>query len=61
MKSKKAILKRFKITKKKKLLHRLPNQNHFNAKESGNKKRKKHKLTSITKTEIKNLKKFTKI
>ncbi|MBX4211558.1 MAG: 50S ribosomal protein L35 [Candidatus Yanofskybacteria bacterium] len=36
MKTKKALMKRIKITGRGKILKRLAHQNHFNAKESGN-------------------------
>lgn len=42
--------KRFKITKSGKALRRKARQNHFNAKGSGNLKRKKHKEVSIPKS-----------
>jgi len=50
LKTNKATQKRFKITRKKKILNRRANQNHYNAKESGNEKRKKRgkKLTDKT-------------
>ena len=40
-KTKKAITKRFKVTKNKHLMRRPQHQDHFNAKESGKQKRKK--------------------
>jgi len=43
-KSKKSIGKRFKITRKKYLMHRLPHQDHFLAKETGAEKRRKKRL-----------------
>ncbi len=42
-KSKKSIIKRFKITRNRVLIRRPQHQDHFNAKESGEKKRKKRK------------------
>jgi ribosomal protein L35 len=42
MKTKKAFLKRIKITGNKKLMKRPPGQNHFNSKDSGNATRAKH-------------------
>ncbi len=42
MKTKKALLKRIKVTGGHKLLKRPPSQNHFNAKLSGNQKRNRH-------------------
>jgi len=48
-----SVTKRFKITKNKKLIHRSPNQNHLNSKESGDEKRKKrHSKTVETKTNM---------
>ena len=44
MKTKKAILKRFKITGRGKILHRPVSQDHFNAKDRSAKTRKKRKL-----------------
>lgn len=40
-KTKKALIKRIKITGGKKILKRRPNQGHFNAKDSGDQTRKK--------------------
>lgn len=40
-KTKKALLKRVKITGRSKIMKRPPHQNHFNAKDSGNKTRQK--------------------
>lgn len=52
-KTRKSITKRFKITKNKKLVHRLPHQNHLNAKQSGDEKRKKrHSKTVETETRM---------
>jgi len=42
-KTNKSITKRFKITKNKKVLFRSAHQDHYNAKESGNKTRRKRK------------------
>ena len=41
LKTNKSITKRFKVTKNKKVLFRPLNQNHFNAKDSGNETRRK--------------------
>ena len=43
LKTRKSIVKRFKLTKNKKVLKRKAGQGHFNAKESGNKTRAKRK------------------
>ena len=48
IKTKKAISKRFKVTKKGKVIARSANQDHFNARESGNEKRKKRNDKKIT-------------
>lgn len=58
LKTRKALLKRIKITKRKKILHRPTHQGHFNAKESGNttrKKRKQSKLASVNRKIIKKI------
>jgi len=46
-KTKKSISKRFKITKTKKLMRRPQHQDHFKAKESGEKRREKRKLKKL--------------
>jgi ribosomal protein L35 len=48
IKTNKSITKRFKITGKKKLLKRAPSQNHFNAKETGQKTLKKRRLKAVS-------------
>ena len=48
IKTKKAISKRFKITKKGKIVARTANQDHFNSRESGNKTRQKRADKQIT-------------
>lgn len=59
IKTRKAIAKRFKITKKKKIMARTAGQDHFNARESGNITRAKRcdkELTSgIKKTIVRQL------
>ncbi len=61
MKTKKALTKRFKITKNGKILRRLSGQNHYRAKKTGERKRKGRKWIELSKTEAKKLKKFLKI
>lgn len=56
-KTNKSFQKRFKITKKGKVLARKPGQNHFNAKESGSKTMSKKGLTSFN-ISAKNLSRF---
>ncbi len=46
-KTKKALLKRFKFTRNKKMIHRSPGQNHFLAKRSGNVTRGKRIKTNF--------------
>lgn len=58
MKTKKAVVKRFKITKKNKVLKRTGGQDHFNARESGRTKRNKRRDTQIAKADHKNIKKL---
>jgi ribosomal protein L35 len=57
LKTRKAVLKRFKITGKKKLLRKLARQNHFNAKEAGRKTMKKHRLKLASPADEKKLRK----
>ncbi len=52
-KTNKALAKRVKITGTGKVLHRAPGQNHFNAKESGQKGRKKHHMRALGGIDIK--------
>ena len=47
MKANKFLLKRFKITRKGKMMHRPPGQDHFLAKKSGNKTRAKRIKTNF--------------
>jgi len=55
-KTKKALLKRVKITGGKKIMKRPPSQNHFNAKDSGDQTRQKRGDKDATKSLIKNSK-----
>lgn len=48
MKSNKSFLKRLRVTKKGKIVSRVPGHNHFNAKRSGSEKRNKNRSSSIT-------------
>ncbi|MEK7500684.1 MAG: bL35 family ribosomal protein [Patescibacteria group bacterium] len=54
-KTNKSMTKRFRVTKRGKVLHRSPHQNHFRAKKSGNRIRKIRKETSLAKPDIKNI------
>lgn len=58
MKTKKALVKRFKITKNGKILRRLSGQNHYRSKKSGERKRKGRKWVEVSKTEVKRIKRF---
>jgi ribosomal protein L35 len=52
-KTRKSVAKRFKITKNKKLMYRLPHQNHLNAKQTGDEKRaKRHSKRVETETNM---------
>lgn len=50
MKSRKALLKRFKITKKGKIMRRKGGQNHYRAKKSGKKIRSLRKFIEVDKS-----------
>lgn len=56
LKTRKAISKRFKITKKKKVLKRTGGQDHFNSRESGKVKRNKRKPSQLGKSLNRNVK-----
>jgi len=58
MKTKKALVKRFKITKNGKILRRLSGQNHYRSKKSGQAKRKGRKWVPVSKSEVKRIKRF---
>ncbi|MGB9598808.1 MAG: 50S ribosomal protein L35 [Minisyncoccales bacterium] len=60
MKTRKSILKRFKITKSGKILRRVCGQNHYRAKKSGKKIRKSRKWVPLSKVEAKAIRKFLK-
>ena len=58
MKTRKSILKRFKITKTGKILRRPDGLDHLRAKKSGNKIRKSRKWVKVSKWEAKKIKKL---
>ena len=60
-KTKKALVKRFKITKSGKILRRLSGQNHYRSKKTGQAKRKGRKWVAISKSETKRIKRFLKV
>ncbi|MBD3282465.1 MAG: 50S ribosomal protein L35 [Candidatus Portnoybacteria bacterium] len=51
-KTKKSIKKRFKLTKNKNLMRRPQHQDHFNAKETGEEKRRKRGLKKVKQQKI---------
>ena len=57
-KTRKSILKRFKITKRGKVLRRAIGQDHFLMKKTGHKKRKLKKWIKLSKSEAKKIKKL---
>ncbi len=57
-KTKKALIKRFKITKNGKILRRIAGQNHYRSKKTGEKKRKGRKWAELSKSESKQIKKY---
>jgi len=54
-KTRKALIKKIKITGTGKVLRRYTKQNHFNCKQTGNLKRKKRNDQRVSKTEEKNI------
>ena len=59
LKTNKAISKRIKTTKKGKLKIRAGGQDHFNAKERGNVRRNKRRDKTLSKVNVKNIKRLT--
>ena len=57
-KTKKALTKRFKITKTGKILRRLSGQDHYRSKKTGEAKRKGRKWIQVSKSETKKIKRF---
>ena len=57
-KTKKALTKRFKITKSGKILRRLSGQNHYRAKKTGKRRRQGRKWVPLAKSETKKIKRF---
>jgi len=57
-KTKKALVKRFKITKNGKILRRMVGQNHYRSKKTGERKRKGRKWIELSKGEAKQIKKY---
>ena len=57
-KTKKALVKRFKITKNGKIMRRVPGQNHYRSKKTGEQKRKGRKWVALSKVEAQHLKKY---
>ncbi len=58
-KTKKALIKKIRVTKSKKVLRRYTKQNHYNSKQTGNLKRKKRKDVRLFKGDEKNVLKAT--
>lgn len=57
-KTKKAIIKRFKVTKNGKILRRLAGQNHYRSKKTGQDRRKGRKWVALSKSETKRVKRY---
>ena len=55
MKTRKAVVKKVRLTKRRKAMRRYTNQNHFNAKDSGKQGRAKRRDRRLTKTDEKNV------
>jgi len=58
LKTKKAAAKRFKITKSGKIMRKQTGQAHLNAKQSGNKRRRKRKMVQVSGAEAKKIKRL---
>ena len=57
-KTRKSILKRFKITKTGKILRRKPGINHYRAKKTGKQIRESRKWVEVSKSEVKKIKRL---
>ena len=57
-KTKKALIKRFKITKNGKILRRVTGQNHYRSKKTGEQRRKGRKWVPLAKNEAHKLRKY---
>ncbi len=57
-KTKKALIKRFKITGTGKILRRIVGQNHYRAKKTGQQKRRGRKWIQLSKSETKRVKRY---
>ncbi|MBX4200658.1 50S ribosomal protein L35 [Candidatus Parcubacteria bacterium] len=57
-KTKKAIIKRFKITGTGKILRRIAGQNHYRSKKTGQQKRTARKWVQLSKSETKRVKRY---
>lgn len=55
LKTRKALIKKIKITKKKKVLRRSTNQNHFNSKDTGDQGRRKKRDVRLFRADEKNV------
>ncbi|HRZ95305.1 MAG TPA: 50S ribosomal protein L35 [Candidatus Moranbacteria bacterium] len=55
LKTKKALVKKIKITRKKKVIRRFTNQNHYNSKETGKTGRNKKRDRRLFRTDEKNV------
>jgi ribosomal protein L35 len=55
LKTKKSVVKKFKITKRRKVLKRKTGQNHYNSKETGQEGRAKKGMERLFKTDAKNV------
>jgi len=55
-KTSKAVSKRFKVSRKGKVRHRAVNMNHYNAKDSGNTRRRKRGDRTLSNKDAKNMK-----
>lgn len=58
LKTKKALLKRIKITGRKRILKRRTHQDHLNAKDSGNRTRRKRKTSELSSSDKKIIKRL---
>ncbi|OQA36776.1 MAG: 50S ribosomal protein L35 [Parcubacteria group bacterium ADurb.Bin326] len=58
IKTRQAVAKRFKVTKKKKVIKRSTGQDHYNARESGKQKRSKRLDKSVSEADARNIRRM---
>ena len=58
LRTQKSVSKRYRITKNKKVMHKVSGQGHFNSRESGNVTRAKRTDRIVSRTDLKSIKQY---